>query len=116
MHLLHEVARRLRLVGDGLPRLRHNRRVVQHEEPGLRIGAMCEHVVALTLVALVPCRPNYWHRPRPTRSHAGPPRRAGLDPAAAGFRFEDEYGALLDDDISAAIKSSEIELIAFRDI
>lgn len=48
--------------------------------------------------------------------HPATERWAGLDPAAADFRFEDEYRALLDDGVRGAITSSGIQLIAFRDI
>jgi chitin disaccharide deacetylase len=48
--------------------------------------------------------------------HPATERWAGLDPAASDFRFEDEYRALLDGDVQNAIRSSNIQLIAFRDI
>lgn len=48
--------------------------------------------------------------------HPATGRWDGLDPVASGFRFEDEYRALLDKDVCHAIDESGIELIAFRDI
>ena len=48
--------------------------------------------------------------------HPATERWAGLDPAASDFRFEAEYGALLDEGINAAIEASGIKLIAFRHI
>lgn len=48
--------------------------------------------------------------------HPATEKWAGIDPAASNFRFEDEYRALLDEDVLGVISSSDIELIAFRDI
>jgi hopanoid biosynthesis associated protein HpnK len=48
--------------------------------------------------------------------HPATERWAGLDPAATEFRFEDEYKALINIDVRNTIKSSDIQLIAFRDI
>lgn len=40
----------------------------------------------------------------------------GIEPAAAGSRFEDELAALLDSEIRAALEQSGARLIAFRDL
>jgi len=48
--------------------------------------------------------------------HPATGRWDGIDPEAVSFRFEDEYRALLDPDVRAAVTASGAELIAFRDL
>ena len=48
--------------------------------------------------------------------HPATGRRDGIDPAAAAFRFEDEYRALLAPEVRAAVEESGARLCAFRDL
>jgi hopanoid biosynthesis associated protein HpnK len=48
--------------------------------------------------------------------HPATGRWNGMEPEAASFRFEDEYRALIDPAVCAAVTASGAELIAFRDL
>ena len=48
--------------------------------------------------------------------HPATRRWDGMDPAAAAYRFEAEYAALVDRDVRAAVVRSRAALVAFRDL
>jgi hopanoid biosynthesis associated protein HpnK len=48
--------------------------------------------------------------------HAATARWAGIDPVLGSYALEDEFAALIDPDVVAAVRSPEIESITFADL